>query len=155
MVEREPAYLLPMLLFAGFRTLIDELHAELAAQGHPHLRPAMGFAMQAIGTAGATATEVGQRLGVSKQAAGKTIDRMAELGYVERVIDASDARRRTVRLTRLGVDALERSARIFEQLRAGWDDTLGERRVRDLEIALGQVTAGRALRLDVPGWLSP
>ena len=65
-----PGFELPLLLFAGFRTLIDALHAELAAQGHPGVRPAYGFAMQAIGLNGATASEVGRRLGISKQAAG-------------------------------------------------------------------------------------
>jgi hypothetical protein len=62
-------YELPLLLFGGFRTLIDQLHAQLARQGHPNIRPAHGFAMQAIGLQGATASEVGRRLGVSKQAA--------------------------------------------------------------------------------------
>ncbi len=81
---------LPMLLFAGFRSIIDELHAELARRGHPDLRPAHGFALQAIGLGGATAAEAGRRLGISKQAAGKTIDRLEELGYVHRYGDESD-----------------------------------------------------------------
>ena len=55
---------LPMLLFAGFRSIIDELHAELARCGHPDLRPAHGFALQAIGHGGATAAEAGRRLAV-------------------------------------------------------------------------------------------
>src|ERR1700759_2809614 len=83
---------LPLLLFGGFRSVIGELHAELARRGHPDLRPAHGFALQAIGLAGATATETARRLGVSKQAAGKTIDRLAELGYVRKARD--DAARR-------------------------------------------------------------
>ena len=40
---------LPLLLFGGFRSIIDELHAELARRGHPDVRPAHGFALQAIG----------------------------------------------------------------------------------------------------------
>ena len=83
-----PGFVLPLLLFAGFRAIIDRLHAELAEQGHPEVRPAHGFALQAIGLDGATASEIGRRLGVSKQAAGKTTDRLAALGYVERVDDA-------------------------------------------------------------------
>src|SRR5690348_17181097 len=92
--RQRPGYELPLLLIAGFRTLIDELHAELARQGHPDARPAYGFAMQAIGPGGATASEVGRRLGVSKQAAGKTIDRLEELGYAERFDDPTDGRRK-------------------------------------------------------------
>src|SRR5215472_3597864 len=104
---------LPLLLFAGFRAIIDELHAELARRGHPELRPAHGFAMQAIGIGGTTATEAGRRLGVSKQAAGKTIDRLAELGYVQRLDDTADRRRKLVRLTPRGIEALTLSAFIF------------------------------------------
>ena len=76
----EPGWVLPLLLFGGFRALIDRLHDELARQGHPDMRPAYGFAMQAIGRDGATASELGRRLGVSKQAAGKTVDRLVQLG---------------------------------------------------------------------------
>src|SRR5258707_14036679 len=72
---------LPLLLFGGFRSIIDELHAELARRGHPEVRPAHGFALQAIGLDGATATEAGRRRGVSKQAAGKTIDPRQGPGY--------------------------------------------------------------------------
>src|SRR5580693_5155709 len=109
---------LPMLLFAGFRSIIDVLHAELAHRGHPDLRPAHGFALQAIGHGGATATETGRRLGISKQAAGKTIERLEELGYVHRAGDDADRRRKVVRLTPRGIEALTMSALIFNDIRA-------------------------------------
>ncbi|MER6997589.1 MarR family winged helix-turn-helix transcriptional regulator [Streptomyces sp. NPDC000410] len=146
-------YELPLLLFAGFRTLIDRLHAELARQGHPDARPAHGFAMQAIGVDGATASEIGRRLGVSKQAAGKTVDRLVALGYAERANDPADARRKTVRLTPHGLDALARSAAVFDELRAEWARTLGEPQLRALEEALRTVVPAEAFRLDAAGWL--
>jgi DNA-binding MarR family transcriptional regulator len=151
----EPGWMLPLLLFGGFRTLIDRLHAELARQGHPDVRPAYGFAMQAIGRDGATASELGRRLGVSKQAAGKTVDRLVELGYAERSADAADARRKLVRLTPRGHDALARSAAVFEQLRAEWAERLGAEGVRTLETALRTVVPPTAIRLDAAGWLGP
>jgi DNA-binding MarR family transcriptional regulator len=151
----QPGWLLPVLLFGGFRTLIDRLHAELARQGHPDVRPAHGFAMQAIGREGATASEVGRRLGVSKQAAGKTIDRLVDLGYAERSADTADARRKLVRLTPRGIDALARSAALFEQLRAEWARELGAERVRALESDLRKVVPAEAFRLDAASWLGP
>jgi DNA-binding MarR family transcriptional regulator len=147
-----PGWMLPLLLFGGFRVLIDELHAELARQGHPDVRPVYGFAMQAIGADGATASEVGRRLGVSKQAAGKTIDRLVGLGYAERAPDAADARRKLVRLTPRGHDALARSAAVFEELRQRWAHTLGADRLRAIETDLRRVVPATGLRLDVPGW---
>ena len=152
-------YELPLLLLAAFRAVIDEAHAELADRGHPDLRPAHGFAMQAVGTFGATAADVGRRLGVSKQAAGKTIDRLAELGYVERAGNAeasggsTDRRRKLVRLTPRGTEALTLSAAAFEHARARWAGLLGADRLAALEADLRAVAPGQVFRLDIPGWL--
>ena len=143
---------LPMLLFAGFRSIIDELHAELARRGHPDLRPAHGFALQAIGLGGATAAETGRRLGISKQAAGKTIDRLEELGYVHRSGDDADRRRKLARLTPRGIEALAMSAMIFNDIRSRWEGTLGDVRLSDLETSLRTMVPGETFRLDVPGW---
>ncbi|QKW18883.1 winged helix-turn-helix transcriptional regulator [Kitasatospora sp. NA04385] len=145
---------LPLLLFAGFRTIIDELHAELARQGHPDARPAHGFALQAIGVDGATASELGRRLGVSKQAAGKTVDRLEALGYAERADDPQDARRKLVRLTPRGLDMLARSAAGFDEIRARWAAVLGERRLRELEDGLAELVGPSGFRLDAAGWFT-
>lgn len=153
MADNEPAgYELPLLLFAGFRLLIDQLHAELAEQGHPDVRPAYGFAMQAIGVKGATASDIGRRLGVSKQAAGKTVDRLAELGYVDRLDDPQDARRKLIRLTPRGIDSLVKSAEILDQLRARWVMRLGSDRVKELESSLRVIVPDVGFPIDAPGW---
>lgn len=152
MADVTPGYELPLLLFGGFRTLIDRLHEELARQGHADARPAHGFALQAIGPVGVTAAELGRRLGVSKQAAGKMVDRLMRLGYVERAASLADGRAKVVRLTSLGVDLLNRSAAIFDALRAEWVTALGEERVRSLEAALRAVVPA-GLRVDAVGWL--
>ncbi len=149
-----PGYELPFLLFGGFRTLIDRLHAELARRGHPDVRPSYGFAMQAIGVRGATASEIGRRLGVSKQAAGKTVERLEALGYAERADDPDDARRKIVRLTAHGVDALTKSAEIFDDLRKDWARAVGAERISALEADLRKVVGPAAYRLDAAGWFS-
>jgi DNA-binding MarR family transcriptional regulator len=143
---------LPLLLFSGFRSIIDELHAELARRGHPDLRPAHGFALQAIGLRGATATEAGRRLGISKQAAGKTIDRLEELGYVQKAGDDQDRRRKLVRITSRGLEALSESAMIFDDIRSRWVGALGPGRLSALEADLRAMVPGETFRLDVPGW---
>ncbi|MFI5629484.1 MarR family winged helix-turn-helix transcriptional regulator [Streptomyces sp. NPDC051664] len=145
---------LPLLLFAGFRSIIDALHHELAEHGHPDVRPAYGFALQAIGRDGATASEIGRRLGVSKQAAGKTVDRLESLGYVERVDDPQDGRRKLVRVTRRGVDVLVRSAEGFDRLRAEWAQALGAERLRALESDLRTMAPADGFRLDAAAWFN-
>ncbi|MEW1842128.1 MarR family winged helix-turn-helix transcriptional regulator [Nonomuraea angiospora] len=147
-----PGFELPLRLLLAFRMLIDELHAELARQGHPDIRPMHGFVMQAIGPDGTTAVELGRTLGVSKQAAGKTIDTLERIGYVERTADPHDTRRKIVRLTPYGMDALARSARIFDTLRARWAAELGEDRLQALESDLRRMTPANPWRLDIPGW---
>ncbi len=146
-----PGFELPLRLLLGFRVLIDDLHAELARQGHPDVRPLHGFVFQAIGPHGTTAAELGRRLGISKQAAGKTIEVLERLGYVQRGVDPRDSRRKIVQLTECGTDCLHRSARIFDKLRAHWASTLGPQRLQALEADLRKMTPD-AFRLDVPGW---
>jgi DNA-binding MarR family transcriptional regulator len=151
--SRPPGYELPLLLLLGFRSLIDDLHAELARQGHPDVRPMHGFVFQAIGTQGTTAAELGRRLAISKQAAGKTIAALEALGYVARGTDARDARRKVVHLTGRGIDCLQRSARIFDELRRAWAAEIGEQRLNELEADLRRVAPSDASRLlEAPGW---
>ncbi|MFD0021495.1 MarR family winged helix-turn-helix transcriptional regulator [Streptomyces sp. NPDC058382] len=145
---------LPLLLFAGFRSIIDDLHRELAEQGHPEVRPAYGYALQAVGRDGATASEIGRRLGVSKQAAGKAVDRLESLGYVERADDPQDGRRKLVRLAPRGTDVLARSAEGFDRLRAEWVRVLGPDRVAALESDLRAMAPADAFRLDVASWIN-
>ncbi|MFE5245260.1 MULTISPECIES: MarR family winged helix-turn-helix transcriptional regulator [unclassified Streptomyces] len=139
---------------AGFRSIIDAMHRDLVAQGHQDMRPAHGFALQAVGRQGASASEIGRRLGVSKQAAGKTVDKLEGLGYVERVEDPADGRRKLVRLTARGVDVLARSAEGFDRLRAEWVEALGAERVRALEADLRRMAPASAFRLDAEGWFA-
>jgi DNA-binding MarR family transcriptional regulator len=108
--------------------------------------------MQAIGLDGATASEVGRRLGISKQAAGKTVERLEALGYATREGDGADRRRKLIRLTPRGVEALTLSASILNDIRARWARSLGADRIDDLEAALRMMARGEAFRLDVPGW---
>jgi DNA-binding MarR family transcriptional regulator len=145
---------LALRLFGAFRSLVDDLHDELARQGHPAVRPAHGFALQAIGRHGATASELGARLGVSKQAAGKTVDGLVSLGYVERSADPADARRKIVVATDAGVEVLRLSAEIFERLRAERERAVGTGRMRQMEAALRHLDGGAAPRVDAAAWLS-
>jgi DNA-binding MarR family transcriptional regulator len=103
-------------LVLASRALFDELHGRLAERGHPDMRPAHGYVFQAIG-AGATASEIGEALDVTKQAARLMLDELESLGYVTRERDPDDARRRPARLTRRGYDALEATVEVFEELK--------------------------------------
>jgi DNA-binding MarR family transcriptional regulator len=145
---------LALRLFAVFRDLVDEVHGELAARGHPDVRPSHGFALQAVGAEGVTAVELARRLGVSKQAAGKTVDGLVGLGYAERAGDPTDARRKIVRLTAEGREVLALSARAFDRARAGRLEGLDVERVAGFEDVLRAVSDGVTPRLDAAAWLA-
>jgi DNA-binding MarR family transcriptional regulator len=146
-VAARPGFELPLLLLAGFREIIDETHRRLAELGHAEARPVHGFAMQAIAS-GATATEVGRRLGVSKQAAAKTVERLIELGYVTQVTDPADARRKIATPTEHGRDMLRHSAAIFDDIQAEWAATIGVARLDCLHADLAHLVGDRALQVD-------
>jgi DNA-binding MarR family transcriptional regulator len=135
---QRPGNALPFLLLTAFRALIDELHVRLAEVGHPDLRPAHGFAMQMI-SRGGSISDLGRRLGVSKQAASKTVTGLEHLGYVQRRPSTTDQRQIEVSLTARGVDALAVSGEILNQLRDEWAATVGEREMTRVEDALEQL----------------
>jgi DNA-binding MarR family transcriptional regulator len=141
-----------LLLAGAFRAVIDRLHGELARNGHPEARPVHGFALQAIGPYGATISELGRRLGVSKQAAAKTAQGLEALGYVARQADPADARAIVLRRTPLANDLLRLSAEYFDQERRHWIEMLGEERFHALVRDLDTISAGAKVG-DFAGWL--
>jgi DNA-binding MarR family transcriptional regulator len=153
--SKRAAYELPLLLAAAFRTLIDELHGELEDEGHPHARPVHGFALQALDHDGATITQLGRRLGISKQAAAKTAAGLEQLGYAARVPDSRDGRAVRMYRTPLGEDMLAKSAAIFERIHHRYERALGRDRLVDFEDTLAELVGhgGDAKLGDLPGWL--
>lgn len=145
-----PGWHLALLLLAGFRDLVDETHRHLAEQGHPGARPAHGFALQAIGD-GATNTEVAGRLGVTKQAAAKTIASLEREGYVERTDDSADARRRILRPTKRGHEFLALSTTAFDRAVGAWRDRVGTEAIDHLGGTLHELDLPLG-RFDLAAW---
>lgn len=148
--DQVPGWQLALLLLAGFRDLVDETHRRLADQGHAGARPAHGFALQAIGD-GATNAELATRLGVTKQAAAKTIASLEREGYVARAGDSADARRLIVRRTERGTEFLNLSAAAFERAVDAWRSRVGTAAVDHLGVTMHELrlTTGR---FDLAAW---
>jgi DNA-binding MarR family transcriptional regulator len=154
--EERPGHALPLLLLDAFRNIIDSLHQELAQHGHPDVRPVHGFALQAIGRGSGTATGLARALGVSRQAAAKTVRGLEQLDYIERETDPKDRRSQRLVLTRRGREVLELSAAFLTTVRTSWVERLGASTVNDLEDALRTVGARPEVAdtIDLPGWLT-
>lgn len=129
-----------MLLFAGFNAMVDEVVAELELRGHPGVTASHEFALQAVDGGVQSASELGRSLGVSRQAAAKSIAALESLGYVERQSDAVDGRRKLLIVTARGRDMVRIGAELFDDLRDRWSAQLGPGQLELLEAGL------RALR---------
>jgi DNA-binding MarR family transcriptional regulator len=145
---------LALLLLGGFRTLVDAATAELAARGYEDFRPVHDFALRAIVAGADSASDLGRRMSVSKQAAAKTIGVLLDRGYVSRDVDPHDARRKRLRVTPLGFEVLRQGEAIFDELREKWEQQIGVSELAILEALLFTLVGDGAIRLDAPGWIS-
>ena len=121
---------LARLLLKSFTVLVEDVVAELERQGHPGVTATHAFALEAIDGGAQSASELGRSLGVSKQAAAKTIAALEELHYLDRTIDPEDARRKRLAVTPRGYEMLAIEARTFDTLRTRLAEHVG---VHDLE----------------------
>ncbi|MFE3990987.1 MarR family winged helix-turn-helix transcriptional regulator [Streptomyces goshikiensis] len=106
------------LLGMGFQLLLGEFTRRVAAAGYEDLRPLHGMTFQVLGRSGATATELAEHLGVTKQAAGQIVDDLERRGYVRREPHPEGGRRKLVVLTRAAHDHLAVAGRILHELEA-------------------------------------
>ena len=136
---------LALLLLTGFHSMTDEVIVELAGRGHPGVRPVHEFALRAIHTGADTASELGRRLSVSKQAAAKTIAALQRLGYVERKADPADGRRKRLEVTPRGHEMIVIGGALFDDVRERWAAQIGIQQLAALEAHLGQLVTHRPL----------
>ena len=145
---------LALLLLGGFRSLAQEATEQLALRGFEDFRPAHDFALRAIAAGANSASELGRRLSVSKQAAAKTLALLEQRGYVARDLDSRDGRRKRLELTSRGFEVLRTGEKIFNELRAHWADQIGMDRLEMIEAVLAErLTMAPSGSID-PGWLA-
>ena len=106
---------------------------------HGQVRVSHGYVVQLLVGGTPTIGELAQQLGVTQQAASKSVVELERLGYVERVVDAGDSRVRRVRLTSQGRRVVADARRARARLEARLERTVGAARLevaRDVLIAL-------------------
>jgi DNA-binding MarR family transcriptional regulator len=112
------------------------LRAAFAAAGLDGIRPAQAVALVPLATGGLHASDLADRLRVSRQAVAQAVAALERHDYVVRGPHPSDARVRIIALTPRGRHALRvmRSTAIDVEKR--WRDVLGERRFGELRETL-------------------
>ena len=143
---------LALLLLGGFRALADAASVELALRGHAKIRPVHDFAIRTIDAGADTAAELGRQLGVSKQAASKTIAFLEARGYIAGETDPRDSRRRRFTVTEEGHALLSTGEQVFDELRERWAQRIGADELDRLEEALSDLGIRIPTSFDTPGY---
>jgi DNA-binding MarR family transcriptional regulator len=143
---------LALLLLGGFRVMADRGSAALAERGFEDIRPVHDFALHAILSGADSASDLGRRMSVTKQAAAKIIVVLEDRGYVGRESDPADRRRKHLYVTERGRTMLREGQQIFDELREEWEHDVGADVVATVEEALRAFVGSQTIRLDAPGW---
>jgi DNA-binding MarR family transcriptional regulator len=113
-----------------------QLRAAFAAAGLDGIRPAQSVALVPLAAGGMHASDLADRLRVSRQAVAQAITALERHGYVSRVPDPVDARARIIELTPRGRHALRVMRSNALELEKRWREVLGERRLGELRDTL-------------------
>ncbi|WP_208106098.1 MarR family transcriptional regulator [Streptomyces sp. GC420] len=136
-------------LLAAAGALTRRIHEGVVARGFEGLRPAHGFAFARLAPAGATAGELAEHLGTTKQAASQLVDELVRKGFVERRPHPDDARARLVVLTERGWECTRAAEAAAAEAVRPWVEVLGEAGVRRLREDLLRIASGGPVR---PTW---
>jgi len=128
-------------LFAGW-AMADEIQRRLAAAGFDDVRFNDGVVNQHLVGGPLTIGALAERLGVTQQAASKSVADLERRGYVERTPDPDDARARLVGLTERGRAVIAAAREERAALGTELAERLGERRVEAARRLLLDVVAG-------------
>ena len=112
------------------------LRAAFAAAGLDGIRPGQAVALVPLAAGGLHASDLADRLRVSRQAVAQAVAALERHDYVVRGPHPSDARARIIELTPRGRSALRvmRSNALDAEKR--WRDALGEQRLKELRETL-------------------
>jgi DNA-binding MarR family transcriptional regulator len=124
--------LLQMVAAAG----APRLRAAFAAAGLDGIRPAQAVALVPLATGGLHASDLADRLGVSRQAVAQGVAALERGGYVAREPSPVDARAQIIELTPRGRQALRVMRSNALDVEKRWQQTLGPQRFDELRATL-------------------
>jgi DNA-binding MarR family transcriptional regulator len=126
-----------MLFARTFRVMTDRFHERLAERDLEPLRPAHGYVFRYLATQpSATAVDLAAHLGVSKQAATKTVAELVDWGYVHRTPHPTDRRAHALALTGKGRSYLRFADALWAELEGEFAAVVGDERLAVLREAL-------------------
>ncbi|HEX5496860.1 MAG TPA: MarR family transcriptional regulator [Mycobacteriales bacterium] len=130
---------LTFLLGMAFQLVLGEFVDRLDARGYTDLRPMHGLVFQVLRGTGATGTELADRLGVTKQAAGQIIGDLEQRGYLRRQAHPGGGRRRLVVLTDKALRHLAVAGGVLHQLESELADQVDDSALTALRAELARL----------------
>lgn len=106
-------------------TFNAQFEARILARGFEDFRPSDVTVIARLPLAGCRITELAERAGVTKQAAGKMVRGLEERGYVSRCADPEDGRAQRIELTKAGRKFLECALEEIAAIEEEWSEVLG------------------------------
>jgi DNA-binding MarR family transcriptional regulator len=129
---------LARLFLSASGILVDGLHEGLAARGWRDVRHSWGFVMGRLAAGPASVSDLAAFLGVSKQAASKTVEHMQANGLVHISPHPGDGRQKIVEMTSEGQKFRKDVEEIYADLESSWADSIGR---AELELMRERLTA--------------
>jgi DNA-binding MarR family transcriptional regulator len=123
----------------ALRAMVDPLHERLQSAGWGQARPLWGFVLLAVRDEPRTASEIGELLGVTKQAAAKVVAGLADADLIDERHDPQDRRAKRISLSGNGHRFLAEVETIYADIEAGWADVIGRTRLEQLRSDLSRI----------------
>jgi DNA-binding MarR family transcriptional regulator len=109
---------------------------KLRVRGHVGLSLAHMNLIANLDLDGTRITTLGERIGISKQAAGHLVLDLEQRGYIERAVDPADRRATIVTFTDAGWNFLQAAHQVKHEIEAEYRAVLGEQGMQNLRALL-------------------
>lgn len=116
----------------AYQAYVVHLHAALDAAGYGDVRPSHASVFQYLEPDGSSLTDLARRAGLTRQAIWYLVNELERAGYVTRVGDPADRRRKLVTLTARGVAMSAVAREAVRQVEEQAIQRLGDTRAGDL-----------------------
>ncbi|MGH3493311.1 MAG: MarR family winged helix-turn-helix transcriptional regulator [Sciscionella sp.] len=138
-----PALTVGSMLRTAWTELIDEVYEQLLAAGFEDLRPVHMPILRDMLVSNLRPSELGARLGLSKQAANDLVRELESKEYIALEPDPDDGRAKRIVATERGWQASETAKATSNAVGRRWAELVGEERYSVFEEVLRAIVAVR------------
>jgi DNA-binding MarR family transcriptional regulator len=135
-LDTEWAPTVPALVQLVAASEAPHLTAAFTAAGLDGIRPAQSVVLVPLATGGLHASDLADRLAVSRQAVAQAVAALERHGYVSRLPDPADARAQIIELTPRGRRVLRVMRSTATDLEKRWEVTLGRQQLSQFRESL-------------------